>query len=207
VLGGLERSLQGGVLVGERAQLEEKGFDDWQAFLRCPRDLNGEDARTDVAHAVGEDDFDFALAFPADPRCLRCGAGGRRGVCRCAVSAPAAGEQQTRAKYHPAGGRSHTAIVMALRGLRHDPPNGWARNSAASWASVLSLRTRPPVEFDEPVISLSTRFELPELPGNWQVVVQELFDEAHKRGSSTEQALNEMLAAMDKPPADDDIPF
>jgi hypothetical protein len=45
---------------------------------------------------------------------------------------------------------------------------------------------------------------------SWKDTIEELFEEARRRGSSVEQALDKMLADLepDKPPvADDDVPF
>jgi hypothetical protein len=45
--------------------------------------------------------------------------------------------------------------------------------------------------------------------GDWKILIEELYKEARKRGSSVEKALNEMrdVLTSDRPAGDDDVPF
>jgi hypothetical protein len=67
----------------------------------------------------------------------------------------------------------------------------------------------PDFPHSEVLTSLSTGEELSvRLRPDWKDVVQNLYNEARKRGSSAERALNEMLDALaDDPKKEDDIPF
>jgi hypothetical protein len=63
----------------------------------------------------------------------------------------------------------------------------------------------------ETMLTLSTREEPfgDHPPANWQGVIETLYKEARSKGSSTERALDEMLAIVEKPTGtrDDDVPF